>query len=82
LGQVLACDRVLAEFRLVDYALVDFARFIRHLAESEDGGERFDDGLAVFLEIGMLFGREEVDLAGEAGFVGVETGALRAGFAP
>jgi hypothetical protein len=41
----------------------------------------FDEGLAVFFGGGLLFGSEEVDLAGDAVFVGVETGALRAGLA-
>ena len=49
------------------------------LLENADGGEGFDDGLAVFLEGVVLFGGEEVDLAGESVFVGVETGALLAG---
>jgi hypothetical protein len=49
------------------------------LLESAGGGESFNDGLAVFLEDVVLFRGEEVDLASEAVFVGVETGTLLAG---
>jgi hypothetical protein len=54
------------------------------LLENAHGREGFDEGLAVFFEGGMRFGGEKVDLAGEAVFVGVETGALLAslGFGP
>jgi hypothetical protein len=47
--------------------------------ESADGGEGFADAFAVSVEGGLLSGGEQVDLAGESVFVGVETGALRAG---
>jgi hypothetical protein len=46
--------------------------------EDADGGEGFDDGLAVFLEGIVLIGGAKMDLAGESVFVGVDTGALLA----
>jgi hypothetical protein len=49
------------------------------LLENAERNEGFDDGLAMFLEGFVLFGSEKVDLAGEAVFVRVETGALPAG---
>jgi hypothetical protein len=50
----------------------------RLLFEDAYWREGFDEGLAVFLEGLMLFGAEKEDLAGEAVFIGVETGALLA----
>jgi hypothetical protein len=49
------------------------------LLENADWGKGLDDGLAVLLEGFVLFGGEEVDLASEAVFVGVETRALLPG---
>ncbi len=49
--------------------------------EGADWGETFADAFAVRVEDGLLFGGEDVDLAGESVFVGVETAALGAGLA-
>jgi hypothetical protein len=49
--------------------------------EDADGGEGFADAFAVNVEGGLLSGGENVDLAGESVFVGVEPGALHAGLA-
>src|SRR5580692_2626790 len=47
--------------------------------EGADGAESFADAFAVSFKGGLLRGGEQVDLAGESVFVGVETGALLAG---